>query len=224
MNIAIDGPAGAGKSTVAQLVAKQIGFTYIDTGAMYRALTLMALEKNVSLDNEESLLEILRSMTILLKQELNEQKVFIGDREVTEEIRHPEVTRNVSLVAKHPLVRHKLVDMQRNMAAEQNVVMDGRDIGTHVLPNAQVKVFLTASIEERALRRYKDLQQKGHTPDLEQLKDEIARRDQLDSERETAPLRCAEDAIVVDSTGLTIDQVVDKIVALFKERLESRQA
>lgn len=224
MNIAIDGPAGAGKSTVAQLVAKEIGFTYIDTGAMYRALTLMALENNVTLNSEEELLNVLRSMTIVLKQEPSGQKVFIGDREVTEDIRDPHVTRNVSLVAKHPSVRHKLVDMQRSMAAEQNVVMDGRDIGTHVLPNAQVKVFLTASIEERALRRYKDLQEKGHTPDLVQLKDEIARRDQLDSERETAPLRCAEDAVVLDSTGLAIDQVVDKIVALYKERLESRQA
>ncbi|RXT14041.1 (d)CMP kinase [Ammoniphilus sp. CFH 90114] len=224
MNIAIDGPAGAGKSTVAQLVAKEIGFTYIDTGAMYRALTLMALEESVPLDSEEGLTNLLHAMTIYLKQEPNGQKVFIGEREVTDEIRHPEVTRHVSLVAKHPLVRFKMVEMQRVMAAEQNVVMDGRDIGTHVLPSAQVKVFLTASIEERALRRYKDLQEKGHQADLEQLKHDIARRDKLDSEREAAPLRCAEDAVVLDSSGLTIEQVVEQIVGLYKEKLESRKA
>ncbi len=223
MNIAIDGPAGAGKSTVAQLVAKRVGFTYIDTGAMYRALTLKALDENVPLADEEALIHLLRSMLILLRPGPEGQKVFVGDTEVTEEIRHPEVSRNVSIVAKHPQVRHEMMVLQRNMAKEQNVVMDGRDIGTHVLPFAEVKIFLTASIEERAERRFKELQSKGHLADLEVLKEEIALRDKLDSERETAPLRCAEDAIVLDSTGLSIDQVVEKIVELYRDTVESRR-
>lgn len=218
MNIAIDGPAGAGKSTVAQLVAKQLGFTYIDTGAMYRALTWMAMGKNVPLEHEETLLELLRSITIILKQEPTGQKVFIDQQEVTAEIRNPQVTREVSLVAKHPKVRALMVKLQQGMAAKENVVMDGRDIGTHVLPHADVKIFLTASIEERAIRRYKELMEKGHQPDLEELKQEIATRDKLDSERETAPLKCAEDAIILDSTGLTIPQVVEQIVGIYKNR------
>lgn len=223
MNIAIDGPAGAGKSTVAQLVAKQVGFTYIDTGAMYRALTLRALDENVLLTDEAGLVSLLHSMTIILKQDPEGQKVLDGDKDITDDIRHPEVSRNVSIVAKHPLVRHEMMVLQRNMASEQNVVMDGRDIGTHVLPLAEVKIFLTASIDERAQRRFKDLQSKGHLADLELLKEEIALRDKLDSERETAPLRCAEDAIVLDSTGLTIDQVVEKIVQFYKDKVESRR-
>ncbi|WP_134698943.1 (d)CMP kinase [Ammoniphilus sp. YIM 78166] len=223
MNIAIDGPAGAGKSTVAQLVAKQVGFTYIDTGAMYRALTLRALDRNVPLVDEEGLVDLLRSMLIILKPGAEGQKVFVGDTEVTDDIRHPEVSRNVSIVAKHPKIRHEMMVLQRNMAKEQNVVMDGRDIGTHVLPSAEVKVFLTASIEERAQRRYKELQSKGHPADLSLLKEEIALRDKLDSERETAPLRCAEDATILDSTGLSIDQVVEKIVELYRDTVESRR-
>lgn len=218
MNIAIDGPAGAGKSTVAQLVAKQLGFTYIDTGAMYRALTWMAMENNVPLEREETLLELLRSITIILKQEPTGQKVFVDEQEVTTEIRHPQVTRQVSLVAKHPKVRALMVKLQQDLATKENVVMDGRDIGTHVLPHAEVKIFLTASIEERAMRRYKELMDKGHQPYLEELKQEIATRDKLDSERETAPLKCAEDAIVLDSTGLSIPQVVERIVDIYKKQ------
>lgn len=218
MNIAIDGPAGAGKSTVAQLVAKQLGFTYIDTGAMYRALTWMAMEKNVPLEREETLLELLRSITITLKQEPEGQKVFVDEQDVTAEIRHPQVTRQVSLVAKHAKVRALMVQLQQDMASKENVVMDGRDIGTHVLPHADVKIFLTASIEERAMRRYKELIEKGHQPNLEELKQEIATRDKLDSERETAPLKCAEDALVLDSTGLSIPQVVERIVQIYMEQ------
>ncbi len=218
MNIAIDGPAGAGKSTVAQLVAKQLGFTYIDTGAMYRALTWMAMERNVDVELEESLLALLHSITITLKQELDGQKVFVDDREVTSEIRHPQVTRQVSLVAKHPKVRALMVQLQQDMAEKENVVMDGRDIGTHVLPHADVKIFLTASIEERAMRRYKELIEKGHQPDLDELKQEIATRDKLDSERETAPLKCAEDALILDSTGSSIPQVVERIVQVYSRQ------
>jgi len=218
MNIAIDGPAGAGKSTVAQLVAKQLGFTYIDTGAMYRALTWLALEQQVSPDNEQALLNILDSNPISLKQQAEVQRVFAGNREVTAEIRQPDVTRHVSLVAKHPKVREQMVSLQRELAAKENVVMDGRDIGTHVLPYAQVKIFLTASIEERAMRRFKEWVDKGYQPDLEQLKQEIALRDKLDSERETSPLQCADDAIILDSSGLSIDQVVDKIIEIYRKK------
>lgn len=218
MNIAIDGPAGAGKSTVAQLVAKKLGFTYIDTGAMYRALTWMAMKKNVPLEREEDLMELLRSITITLKQELNGQRVFVDEQDVSAEIRHPQVTRQVSIVAKHPKVRKLMVQLQQNMAAKEDVVMDGRDIGTHVLPHADVKIFLTASIEERAMRRYKELIEKGHQADLEELKQEIATRDKLDSERETAPLKCAEDALVLDSTGLSIPEVVERIVGIYMKQ------
>jgi CMP/dCMP kinase len=214
MNIAIDGPAGAGKSTVARLVAKQLGFTYIDTGAMYRALTLAAMEKQLSLTDELPLLHLLEQIDIRLRLCPDGQHVYIGDRDVSAAIRYPEVSRQVSFVAQHPKIRTKMVDLQRKLANQGNVVMDGRDIGTNVLPDAEVKIFLTASIDERANRRYKELLEKGHSADFEELKQEIARRDKLDSERRASPLRCAEDAFVLDSTGLVIDQVVDQIVDL----------
>jgi CMP/dCMP kinase len=214
MNIAIDGPAGAGKSTVARLAAKQLGFTYIDTGAMYRALTLAALEQQLSLTEELGLLHLLEQIDIRLKLNPDGQRVYLGDRDVTEAIRYPEVSRQVSLVAKHPKIRMKMVDLQRELASQGNVVMDGRDIGTNVLPEAEVKIFLTASIEERANRRYKELLEKGHPADFEELKQEIALRDKLDMEREASPLRQAEDAFVLDTTGLAIDQVVGKIMDL----------
>jgi len=221
MNIAIDGPAGAGKSTVAQLTAKHLGYTYIDTGAMYRALTLAALQGGVTLTDEEELASLLEQITIGLKQQATGQKVFLNNRDVTKEIRHPDVTRQVSLVAKHPKVREKMMVLQRKMAGQESVVMDGRDIGTFVLPNADVKIFLTASIEERAMRRYKELLDKGHVANLADLQTEIELRDKLDSERETAPLRCAEDATVLDSTGMTIDQVVSKIIELCKNKTQN---
>ena len=214
MNIAIDGPAGAGKSTVARLAAKQLGFTYIDTGAMYRALTLAAMEKQLSLTDELPLLQLLEQIDIRLRLCPDGQHVYIGDQDVSAAIRYPEVSRQVSLVAQHPKIRTKMVDLQRKLANQGNVVMDGRDIGTNVLPDAEVKIFLTASIDERANRRYKELLEKGHSADFEELKQEIARRDKLDSERKASPLRCAEDAFVLDSTGLVIDQVVDQIVDL----------
>lgn len=221
MNIAIDGPAGAGKSTVAQLVAKKLSFTYIDTGAMYRALTWMALVQQVSPDDEQSLLNLLESTTITLKQQPEGQQVFLGNQEVTTEIRQPDVTRLVSLVAKHPRIRQQMVSMQRELAAIENVVMDGRDIGTQVLPDSEVKIFLTASIEERAMRRFKEWLDKGYQPNLEELKQEIALRDKLDSERESSPLKCADDAVVVDSSGYTIDEVVDKIIEIYRRKIKS---
>jgi cytidylate kinase len=214
MNIAIDGPAGAGKSTVAQLTAIKLGYTYIDTGAMYRAVTLAAMRNGLSLDNEQELCSLLDGISISLKQQGQGQRVYVDHHDVTDEIRYPDVSSKVSMVAKHRQVRERLMIMQREMANQGNVVMDGRDIGTHVLPDAEVKIFLTASIEERAMRRYKELTEKGHVADIDQLKEDIALRDKLDSERESAPLRCADDAIVVDSTGLSIYQVVERIISL----------
>ncbi|RKD25683.1 cytidylate kinase [Ammoniphilus oxalaticus] len=221
MKIAIDGPAGAGKSTVAQLVAKQLGFTYIDTGAMYRALTWLAIEQQVSPEDEQALLKLLDASAISLEQQSHGQLVLIGNREVTNEIRRPEVTRHVSAVAKHAKIREQMVQQQRQLAEQQHVVMDGRDIGTRVLPDAEIKVFLTASIEERAKRRFKEWVEKGYQPDLEQLKLEIAQRDKMDSERKASPLKCADDAVVLDTSGLSIEQAVEKIVDLYRKQTDS---
>lgn len=218
MNIAIDGPAGAGKSTVAQLVAKQLGYTYIDTGAMYRALTWLALEQRVSPEDEQALLALLDAHPISLKQSANGQRVFVGEREATDEIRRPEVTQHVSTTAKHANVRDRMTRLQRRLAEGEHVVMDGRDIGTRVLPDAGLKIFLTASIDERAKRRYKELVDKGYQPDLKALKEEIAQRDKRDAERATSPLKKADDAIEIDTSGLSIEQTVHQIIEIYQNR------
>ncbi|GEL76142.1 (d)CMP kinase [Tenuibacillus multivorans] len=218
MRIAIDGPAAAGKSTVAKMIAKRLGYVYIDTGAMYRALTLAALESNIDVDDEHSLTQLAEEIAITFKNDKDGQEVYINEHDVTKKIRDKDVTNNVSMVAKHQLVREKLVDMQRSLAREGNVVMDGRDIGTFVLPNAELKVFLIASVEERALRRHKENLENGFESDLEQLKEEIRKRDQLDSEREVAPLVKADDAIEIDTTNKSIDDVADTIYSLAQSR------
>lgn len=215
ITIAIDGPAGAGKSTVAKLVAERLSYLYIDTGAMYRALTYNAMQKGISLDDGEKLRELLDRSRIELKGD--EGQVLLNDEDITEEIRHPEVTANVSKVAQHLEVRLKMVEQQRMLAKNGNVVLDGRDIGSYVLPDAEVKIFLTASVAERAKRRYLEQRQKGIEVDLKQLEQEIAKRDELDSTREFAPLKKADDAITIDSTNLSIQQVVDKIIRIVKE-------
>ncbi|WP_047152647.1 (d)CMP kinase [Aneurinibacillus tyrosinisolvens] len=222
MNIAIDGPAGAGKSTVAQRVAKELGILYIDTGAMYRALTYTALVHKCSVENERQLYSLLEGMNLKLDLVNGYQHIYINDEDVTDVIRSTEVSSHVSAVAMHPSVRRTMVELQRQMARNQNVVMDGRDIGTHVLPEAELKIFLTASIEERAHRRYSELVQRGVRTDLKQLMHEIAERDRKDSEREAAPLRKAEDAVLLDTTGLDIDQVVRRIVEMYKEKAGER--
>lgn len=219
ISIAIDGPAAAGKSTVAKKVAENLGYLYIDTGAMYRALTLKAIQENIDLQNEASLLEILHNTTITLLPGDQHQLVFLDERDVTLDIRTSSVTSSVSIVAKHPLVREEMVSRQQRFAITGGVVMDGRDIGTHVLPNAEVKVFLLASVEERALRRHTENIDKGFTSDFEKLKEEIALRDKLDSEREAAPLKKADDAVEIDTTSLSINQVVDKIMTFANERI-----
>ena len=219
LSIAIDGPAAAGKSTVAKIVAEKLSYIYIDTGAMYRSLTYKAIVNHVNLEDEASLLDTLLSTTIDLQPSEKGQIVYLDNKDVTDEIRSAEVTNSVSYVAKHEKVRKEMVRRQQAFAVGGGVVMDGRDIGTHVLPNAEVKVFLLASVEERAVRRHNENMQKGYPSDLGQLKEEIARRDKIDSEREVAPLKKADDAIEIDTTSLTILDVVEKIMALVLERI-----
>ncbi|MFD1171690.1 (d)CMP kinase [Oceanobacillus picturae] len=210
--IAIDGPAAAGKSTVAKIVAEKLSCVYIDTGAMYRALTLKAINNQVDLQNEEPLVRLLANTTIKLKQSATGQLVILDTEDVTEAIRSQEVTNNVSYVAMHPEIRREMVARQQALAAHTSVVMDGRDIGTHVLPNAEVKIFLIATVEERAKRRFEENTKKGYNVDLEELKKEIEQRDLIDSQREAAPLIKAENAVEIDTTSLTIEQVADNIL------------
>ncbi len=203
--IAIDGPAGAGKSTVSKICAARLGYTYIDTGAMYRAVALKALLSGKPVE------DLIGDIDIKLDEAA---RVFLDGREVTKEIRTPEVSKGASDVAKFGFVRKKLTELQREMARQGSVIMDGRDIGTQVLPNADLKIFLTASVEERARRRFEELKEKNLAADFEQIKKEITLRDKQDSEREIAPLAQAEDAILLDTTNLNIEQVVEKILEL----------
>lgn len=212
IQIAIDGPASSGKSTVAKIIAKDFGYTYLDTGAMYRAATYIALKNQISPDEPSQLLELLEQYPISFgRAETGEQLVFVGDVDVTNPIRENEVTNAVSAFAAIPVVREKLVALQQEIARLGGIVMDGRDIGTVVLPQAELKIFLVASVDERAERRYKENLSKGIETDLETLKEEIAARDYKDSHRETSPLKQAEDAIYLDTTGLSILEVVEKI-------------
>lgn len=219
ISIAIDGPAAAGKSTVAKIVAEKLSYIYIDTGAMYRALTYKAILNQLDLEDESSLFDTLLSTVIELRPSEKGQLVFLDNQDVTDLIRSTEVTNSVSYVARQPKVREEMVKRQQAFATEGGVVMDGRDIGTHVLPNAEVKVFLLASVNERAERRHAENLEKGFPSDLEQLKAEISQRDKLDSEREVAPLKKAIDAIEIDTTSLTIPDVVEKIMVLVHERM-----
>lgn len=214
ISIAIDGPAAAGKSTVAKVVAKKLSYVYIDTGAMYRAITYAALEQKVDIENEEQLMEVVKNVNIEFQQGENTQLVFLNGQDVSEVIRTPEVTNRVSIVAKHRLVREEMVRRQQELAEKGGVVMDGRDIGTHVLPDAEVKIFMLASVEERAERRHLENMNKGFDSNLEQLKEEIAQRDKLDSEREVSPLKKADDALELDTTSLSIEEVVQKIMSI----------
>jgi CMP/dCMP kinase len=219
ISIAIDGPAAAGKSTVAKIVAEGLEYIYIDTGAMYRALTYKAITNQIDIKNETELMKILNDSAIELLPGKAGQIVLLDGGDVTNDIRTSEVTNNVSVVAAHEAVRKEMVKRQQRFAEQGGVVMDGRDIGTHVLPKAEVKVFLLASVEERAQRRHSENIQKGYPSDLEILKQEIAQRDKFDSEREVAPLKKAKDAIEIDTTSLSIQQVVDQIMKLALERI-----
>ena len=212
IQIAIDGPASSGKSTVAKIIAKDLNYTYLDTGAMYRAATYLALQHNLTAEEVEDLLDLLDQYPISFgRSEEGEQLVFVADVDITHPIRDNQVTNNVSWVAALAPVREKLVALQQEIAAQGGIVMDGRDIGTVVLPKAELKIFLVASVDERAERRYKENLSKGIETDLETLKEEIAARDYKDSHRETSPLKQADDAIYLDTTGLSILEVVEKI-------------
>lgn len=217
INIAIDGPAGAGKSTISKLLASQLGYIHIDTGAMYRAVGLKVLKNNISPHDSRKIVEILNSTDIKIKLVDGKQLVFLDGEDVTEEIRQPEVSMYASDVSKIREVRERLVKMQQDLAKQKGVIMDGRDIGTHVLPNAELKIFLTATAEERAKRRFLELKQKGYNVDYYQLLDEIKKRDQNDMTREFAPLKVADDAIVIDSTSLSIEEVLQKILELINK-------
>lgn len=211
--VAIDGPAGAGKSTVAQLVAKELGYTYIDTGAMYRAVAWKVLQQGGEV-TDERILAVVPDIDVDLSYEQGKTTVRVDGQDVTGEIRTPEVSHIVSKVAALGPVREKMVDLQRKMAERGGVLMDGRDIATNVLPNADVKIYLTASIEERAKRRYKELCDKGLSVKLAEIQHDIAARDKADMEREISPLVQADDAVLLDTTGMSIPEVVQKIVGM----------
>jgi CMP/dCMP kinase len=221
IQIAIDGPAAAGKSTIAKIAAEKLGYTYIDTGAMYRALTHKALELGIHINDGKKLEELLRETTIELIPGIEGQVVLLDGADVSEEIRTLEVTNSVSAVSAHSGVRKLMVEKQRVLGSKSGVVMDGRDIGTDVLPDAELKIFMTASVEERAGRRHIENSKRGIESSLEQLKLEISERDRLDTERVTSPLRQAEDAILIDTTSMSIVEVAEMISQLAKERLNN---
>ncbi|YCI27224.1 (d)CMP kinase [Paenibacillus sp. Z6-24] len=221
INIAIDGPAGAGKSTIARMVAKRLGYVYVDTGAMYRAVTWHMLQLNIEPENAEKVLQEAQNLVIELIPDEQGQKVLANGADVTADIRSLTVNRIVSRYAQIEGLRVKLSSLQRQMALRKGVVMDGRDIGTHVLPDAELKIFMTATVQERARRRYAEMDaSEGIT--LEQLEREIAERDQLDEQREFSPLVCADDAVVLDTTSMSIDQVSDHILMLAHTTMAGR--
>lgn len=213
-NIAIDGPAGAGKSTIAKIVAKELGFIYVDTGAMYRTLALACFRDGIDTSNEAAVVAKCESVEVTLGYEDGTQKVYLNGEDVSTEIRREEIGNLTSAIAVYPGVRKILVALQKDLAAKNDVVMDGRDIGTSVLPNADLKIYLTASVETRAKRRYDELVEKGQTCDLKEIEKDIEDRDYRDMNREVSPLSQADDAVLVDSSDMTIDEVVAKIISL----------
>lgn len=221
IQIAIDGPASSGKSTVAKIIAKDFGYTYLDTGAMYRSATYLALQNGIDVTDQDGIVTLLAQHPIRFgRDDKGQQLVFVGEQDVTLPIRDNQVTNNVSAVAALPLVREELVRLQQEIAQAGGIVMDGRDIGTVVLPQAELKIFLIASVEERALRRFKENTERGIETDLETLKEEIAARDYKDSNRAVSPLKAADDAITFDTTGVSIEGVVKFISEKAKEILD----
>ena len=217
INIAIDGPAGAGKSTIAKMVSAKLGYIYVDTGALYRAAALYITENDIA---DEDIEKSLENADISLKFIGGTQRVFVGDKDVSELIRTPEMSMAASRTSAIPAVRAYLFETQKKIARENNVIMDGRDIGTVVLPDAEVKIFLTASAEERANRRHKELSVNPDCPPYEEILKDIIQRDYQDMNRETSPLRQAEDAVLVDTTNLNLEQSADEIVRIINERTE----
>lgn len=219
-NIAIDGPAGAGKSTIARKVAKELSFIYVDTGAMYRAMAYYLLKNHVSGENSKEIEEKCQDAEISICYENGEQQVLLGEENVTSYIRTEEVGKMASVSSANGKVREKLLSLQRNLAAQNDVVMDGRDIGTTILPGADVKIYLTASADTRAQRRYQELTQKGESCDLEEIKRDIIARDERDMNREVSPLKQAEDAVLVDSSHMGIEEVTEEIIRIYKEKVK----
>jgi len=222
LNIAIDGPAGAGKSTIAKAVAKELGFIYIDTGAMYRAVGLGAVRRGIDSSDAEGVISILDELDITLKHTEQGQLIFLNGEDVSAQIRMPEISVAASNVAVIPAVRLKLVELQRGLAQKDHVIMDGRDIGTYVLPNAQLKIFLTADPKARAERRLLELLEKGVKTTFEEVYEDMVYRDKNDSGREFAPLKPAEDSVLVDSTTMTLSETVAHITMLAKQALEEK--
>ncbi len=213
--IAIDGPAGAGKSTIAKIVSGKLGFIYVDTGAMYRAMALYLSRMNVNPDNADEIGEKAQSAEITIKYVDGEQVVMLGDENVNGLIRSPEVSAMASRTSQVARLREKLVELQQKLAETENVVMDGRDIGTVVLPNADLKIYLTASVQVRAMRRYKEMIAKGQEAVLEEIEKDIEDRDYRDMHREASPLKQADDAVLVDTSDMSIEEVADKIIELY---------
>ena len=219
-SVAIDGPAGAGKSSIAKAVAKELGVIYVDTGALYRAIALGCIKMNIPVENETAVSTVLEKIRIELVFVEGTQHVLLNGKDVSEEIRTEKVSMSASTVSGIPQVRAFLLELQRGFAKTQNVIMDGRDIGTVVLPDAQVKIFLTPSAQGRAMRRTLQLEQKGEPADYEKILEDIIKRDHNDSTREIAPLKPAEDSIIVDTTDLDLEQSVNKIKELIKGRMK----
>ena len=219
-NIAIDGPAGAGKSTIARAAARNLGFLYVDTGAMYRAIALYLLRNQANINDEEVMDKMLDQITIRIVYSKGELQILLNNEIVTVFLRDEKVGNMASVSSANPKVRAKLLQLQRDIAKENDVIMDGRDIGTFVLPNADVKIYLTATVEERAKRRYMELNEKGQDADLEKIKEDIRTRDYQDMNRTAAPLKQAEDAVLIDSSSMTIQEVLECIVDAFQESLK----
>jgi len=220
ISIAIDGPAAAGKSTVAKKIAEILGYTYIDTGAMYRAFTWYCMEKGVDCQNEAECVALIPEVTIKLRPN---GLVLCNDIDVTREIREPRVSGNVSYIASYKDIRLFLVDQQRKMASKHSVIMDGRDIGTYVLPDADVKIFQIASVETRAVRRYDENIAKGIPCTLEEIENDVRKRDYIDSHRDFAPLKCAPDAITLDTSFMSVEEVVNAIIEIINKKLKEKE-
>lgn len=219
-NIAIDGPAGAGKSTIAKKVAKELSYIYVDTGAMYRAMALFFLREGIAPEDEAAISQACDKINVTLSNEHGEQQVFLNGENVNGLIRTEEVGAMASHTSIYSKVREKLTQLQREMANTTDLIMDGRDIGTCVLPNAQVKIYLTASVETRGKRRFLELQEKGEDCELEKICEDIKKRDEQDMNREISPLKQAEDAVLIDSSFLTIEEVVEKILVLADKKMK----
>lgn len=220
--IAVDGPAGSGKSTVAKMVARKLGIIYVDTGAMYRTVALHCTQENIPLEEEAAVVAALDGLNMRIQPDTDGQRIFLNEEDVTAKIRTAEIGKGASVVAAYQKVRERMVELQQEMAREQSVIMDGRDIGTVVLPHAEVKIYLDADAGERARRRVGELEAKGETADFEEIKKMIIQRDYNDMHREHSPLKKAEDAISLDSTGMSIEEVLQAILDITAERVKEK--